>query len=320
VDPLLRACHHFESNGAPLEAKDHPGWRTWSGTTHLRTAGDKLGKAGNDYPWGYGMGTQRRAGFDDQHWTGSYTAATRAVTDDALLEASAWEELQTDSARAFHKDNRTGAPRSGGRLLKKWAMYWHVTFEERQKELIHTLCTDELNAWERNIDSHGTGPVRPSALQGPDPRVLRDHTSWIPWQEALLCCGLIHQYYLWRDRDQELADKAGTMAVGLGENHILYGTVRDVMGKLQPLTGVKWLEGGLANDEAYYTYPREGAGPGGVVDLLVGSGGWFSGMGAPACMQFTREHTTNASAGAMLDEVLALIDAPQSTGAAEWMY
>jgi hypothetical protein len=295
VDYLLRCHHHREADGKPIKEADHKGWRTWNLCTH-RTGSDLLGK-GSETPGGsHAFG---RAMVDDQHAGSDYIDVVRHVTDNPLLEMDLYDRIQGDLARAkrgsrSHITGPADAPRAGGRLLKRWAKGWWTTHSDDLRDAIKTLSVEEFALWEEFVAtpegpiarSSIEGPVQPASIIPPDARVIANGPSFMPWQEAVLCIGLLHQFALWDNEgnDSDLALRCLRLFLTISETCIRFGTVRADDGLLYPVNGVLWLPNGEANPPSYYRFPRPGAGYNEAGDMLVGTLGWFGALGWPTML------------------------------------
>lgn len=115
----LRGFNHYEDNGEPLRAANHPNWWTWSFGTHWHTgvSPDRLGKVSSPIPMGTGY-----SGWDDQHRTHNNLAALIALTDDPLLEDQVRFMVEVDraaySVRALYIDAARAQGRTAGALAQ----------------------------------------------------------------------------------------------------------------------------------------------------------------------------------------------------------
>lgn len=296
VDYLLRGHHHLEENGLPVRFDEHPNWRTWSLNTFF-TGSDLLGKA-EPYP------PIRRGWVDDQHRGDTYIATSRHLTDDPLLAVDLAERTESDLARAKGVMGAKDAPRAGGRLLQSWAMgRWTAYGAELPKLML--MIESEMALWEDGFDTPTgsmprTTPVRPAQVVGTDPRIISGGPAWVPWQDALLVCGLYHVYLT---IEGEVGKRALALALDLAENSLRYGVVRADDQHLYPLNGVLWSPDGEPQPESYYRFPREGASFNAAYDMLVGSRGWFEAMGWPTLVQVALRHSNDTSVLTRANEI-----------------
>lgn len=126
---LLRGYTHYDTDGQTLRAAAHPGWTTWSRTTHfhLAVSPDRLGKSSSlPFPVGGWLG------IDDEHMSHNYLAAYMALADDPLLEDQLRFLLETDRAsyRMKFPNGGAGATRAQGRTAGAWAQLACVADDE----------------------------------------------------------------------------------------------------------------------------------------------------------------------------------------------
>jgi len=195
---LFRGYNHYESNGSPLREEDHPQWVTWSSGTHWHAgvSPDRLGKTDPLEPfegwyWGY----------DDQHRSQNYVAATYCLTDDPLLLDQLTHHLTTDMAmyRMRYPNYGNGAARAQGRTAGAWANFY-VLADGQNKVDLKALLTRrwEGMAEQEHFGAHNEVPVL--ASHGPDGRkpIFDDGgnllPTWTIWEHGLAVVGFYSAY------------------------------------------------------------------------------------------------------------------------------
>lgn len=279
-----RALFHLDSDGQPVTRVGKPGFQSWEQLIELRVSPDTIGKDRAQLP-GWDMLGARRIAEDDQHRGNGYRIAAYAMTGDLLLRDRMMAELAVDECRAFparwkasDPTSYLDAPRATGRLMQGWArMMLLLVGHDQARERLFGLGVNELDMWEQALPT--TGVVRP-AFTLVDNRVLPGGvTASMPWQDALLCLGLLE----FADSARMCgltsnADRAERMAVAIGRNVVQWGFVRSSWGQLLPITGLLIDADGSAQPSAYYTFPRAGASDAPVAgtDMMVGGAGWVA--------------------------------------------
>jgi len=193
---LFRGINHYESNGEPLKADDHPNWITWNGVTHWHggVSPDRLGKEGSAPP---GTGW---FGYDDQHRSQNNFAAYAMLSDDPLIDDQIDRQFEVDKACYRIKNSRwgAGAARAQGRHTGAWAQFLTVTEGARRegwKDLIDKRVNLSLSQTSMNVN----GDMKALSVKGPDGRKqIYRNGELAPtvsmWEHGLAMVGLYNTY------------------------------------------------------------------------------------------------------------------------------
>lgn len=193
----LRGFNHYEDNGEPLRAANHPNWWTWSFGTHWHTgvSTDRLGKVSSPLSLGTGYG-----GWDDQHRTHNNLAALIALTDDPLLEDQVRFMAEVDRAayavRATFLDAARAQGRTAGALAQLISVLGEADAENLTGVMLHRLVA--VNA---NPTLSVPGPMKVLAWGMPDNRKNvflpnGERGRWVSlWEHGLAMVGL---YTAWK--------------------------------------------------------------------------------------------------------------------------
>ena len=219
LQEACRPVHNFESDGAPVRARDHPDWVVWSGRTHwhCKQSKDRLGKKCPPVK----LQAHAWTGKDRQHWSSLY------LTSFYLLTGKYWalREIENEvqiylAAQTLDRKFTTstpGAPRGAGRVLLTASWLYQCTGDEELLQRMH----DRMN---KIYSSMWSGAIQPEAevktysVHRPDARLLKGKSwYWTPWQDSLAAIGFAAFHRLTGH------ERAGEMADILALNTLRYG-------------------------------------------------------------------------------------------------
>lgn len=298
TDYWLRSHHHLTERGECMVLRDDLGQFTYNGYI-WSPALPAMGKEGYP-PYGFGNGRPHLG----RQWRGALTAPiAQILLGDMIMDDELAFLVQTDAADVRHHQGSWEASRSSGRLLTEWA-WWYCSCLPHLRDLLVGLAKREVEILESLRCGHEeAGPVTsPDMYMADDPKnPIFGHNAWAPWQDSILCDGLLAWVDLLTDLgiEPELAHRCRVLARRIGSGVVNCGFAKDVNGG-QPwaCTWVKLPPLGQPLEEGYLTYPRAGAGsayaPG--LDMIVGGIGmhWYVG-GIEAALRYGDAATIEAA-------------------------
>lgn len=192
LEEYMRPTHYLETDGSPVQSKNHPDWVTWGQETHyhFQVSKDRLGKTDpnairDSHGW---------SGKDNEHWSSNllnevYLLYPRyELLDELNTEAEAFLAGHTiPSQKPGWSTNGAGAARAIGRVYLSMAQNVLATGRLDVKERLRARfreCIDNV------VPAGKYSPVQPLNVMGPDARVLPSNHFWMPWQEAIGVVGL----------------------------------------------------------------------------------------------------------------------------------
>ena len=197
LQEACRPVHFFESNGAPIQTRDHPQWITWNCRTHwnCRVSPDRLGKPCPEPKFE----RHKWDGKDRQHWSTNYLCGYYLMTGSHWARREIENEVQLFLSIQTIRNvptSSTGAARAVGRMLLAGCWLHQCTGDKTLlKRIEHRLKLVYLKTWK----ARGLGPecVRPIFIQRPESHVLGGEVRyWIPWEECIAAIGMEAAYRL----------------------------------------------------------------------------------------------------------------------------
>lgn len=279
----LRGHNHYEANGQPLRAADHPQWVTWSRGTHWHTgvSTDRLGKAERPpvaTPW-------EQQTVDDEHMSHNYLAAYAMLSDDPLIDDQLRHLLEIDRAsyRMRFPSYGAGATRAQGRTAGAWAQLMTVAGDEETQNGFGDLLRRRFDQTAGVPMLHGTGPMRVPCFGMPDGRksvfnvdgTLGRWTSI--WELGLFLVGFYQAFQTkaWNGApmSQEDAEELRQILVTCSRTMLQFGfmrvgdvwhTVHDILWSdgAEPPGGMTYPNGSVINGQRYQHIVSEPGMPG----------------------------------------------------------
>ncbi|MHC4921957.1 MAG: hypothetical protein ACYTKC_20515 [Planctomycetota bacterium] len=241
LQEACRPVHFLERDGSPVEVRNHPEWRVWTGRTHWHgsVSKDRLGKPCPEPKYD----THGWTGKDRQHWSSNYLCAFYLLTGKHWALREIQNEVRLFMAGQLVDSGTpvddSGAPRGAGRAMMAGCWLYLCTGDPALLQRLHDRMSKvHKKSWYGA--RFGADKVRPMALHGPDRRYLGDKKVWLPWQDHLAALGFAA---FWRMTGNE---DARMLAEALAMNAVRYGWHVFPDG---PLTayGMQWnSDGGLA--------------------------------------------------------------------------
>jgi hypothetical protein len=198
VEPsvLQEACrpvHVFESDGTPVQSRNHRDWVQWDGRTHWNcdVSKDRLGKP-CPVPRFPSNGWK---GKDRQHWSSNYLCGYYLLTGSHWALREIENEVQLflagQTLRGGIGTSGPGAPRAAGRMLLLGCWLYQCTGDEALvKRMKARMEMSYLKMWAgRKL---GEDKVRPLMIRRATEGSLGGKVRfWTPWEECIGVTGFV---------------------------------------------------------------------------------------------------------------------------------
>jgi hypothetical protein len=190
-----RPVHFREPDGSPLQSARHPNWVAWDGRTHFNKgiSPDRLGKV---WPEPYINGRSHDwSGKDNQHWSSLCLASAYLLTTSYSLQMELDNEAELylashtiASQKPGWSTNGAGTARAIGRTF--YSLSWNYLCTNRSDLAARMVARVDESVLASYKQRNVPGPVRPMAINSPDPRTITWTNYWSPWEEAQAVMGL----------------------------------------------------------------------------------------------------------------------------------
>lgn len=257
-----RGIMHYEQDGSPLRAIDHPNWQTWCDRAQIASgwSPDRLGKQGDyisdtDYS-GY-------TGFDWQHISQNMDLAYLALTGDYAWELVFKAHLECHAASVWWFWYE--ATRGLGRRLQNWVNADMLVPDERYRDLSQKICLQaSQQSPSRNLPLDR--PVRFLKL-GDDYSIgVTDGSVGNYWENSICAAGGYRAWKRWNEPEMlwvaQESSRTAAAAFFMGSDNKLRTLNTSRFEAPYHVAGTKWplttLEGGPVTDAHVQTPADQG--------------------------------------------------------------